>query len=397
MSENLDEKKTAESAKPVEKKSEVVKPSESDTKGRKGSFMRRQIPPIIVLVLGIICYALSYLIGGFIGGLVAMFAFLLFFSALITLIFSLLKSKKSKLIGVIVAVVLIVVIAAYVIVGLGIYKKRWDKDMEGNQSLSWVLNLYPAMWVNSTVISMDDYWLHVRAMKHFFGEQMQVEFDSAEGQEMMTEIENQVEEKLKTEALISQLVKSEGVEVNDSDVEEEFQNYVTQLGGSEEDAIKSFEQQFGWGTKEEVKKYAIYPYVERVKLLEKLMESDDYKTPAKEKAEEVLAKVKEKPESFSDLAKEYSDDLQSAELGGELGFFGEGMMVPAFEEAAFALDTGQISEVVETDFGYHIITVNEKKEDEENGEQVKAAHILLGYFESWLQEKEDEANISIWI
>ena len=60
-------------------------------------------------------------------------------------------------------------------------------------------------------------------------------------------------------------------------------------------------------------------------------------------------------ESFSNLAKELSIDKASGKRGGDLGFFRKGMMVKPFEDVAFKLEKGQISELVKTEFGYHII------------------------------------------
>ena len=84
------------------------------------------------------------------------------------------------------------------------------------------------------------------------------------------------------------------------------------------------------------------------------------KTKAKAQADDLLAQLK-KGADFADLAKKFSQDPGSAQNGGDLGFFGKGQMVPAFEQATFALKPGQTSGVVETPFGYHIIRVSETK------------------------------------
>ena len=79
------------------------------------------------------------------------------------------------------------------------------------------------------------------------------------------------------------------------------------------------------------------------------------KSAAKEKADKLLAQLRKNPADFARLAKENSQDPGSAERGGDLDFFGKGMMVPSFEEVAFKLKQGEISDVVQSDFGFHII------------------------------------------
>ena len=81
------------------------------------------------------------------------------------------------------------------------------------------------------------------------------------------------------------------------------------------------------------------------------------KDKAKAKAEEIFKQVKADPKSFADVAKKESVDPGSAKEGGDLGWFGKGMMVPAFEEAVFNAKEGDIVGPVESEFGYHVISV----------------------------------------
>jgi len=85
--------------------------------------------------------------------------------------------------------------------------------------------------------------------------------------------------------------------------------------------------------------------------------SDADKAKARERAARILAEVRKSPGRFAELARRNSSDAGSASKGGDLGFFSRGMMVQPFEEAAFRLKPNQIGDLVESDFGFHIIKI----------------------------------------
>ena len=89
--------------------------------------------------------------------------------------------------------------------------------------------------------------------------------------------------------------------------------------------------------------------------------SEEDKKQAQKKAEDILSKIKA-GEDFAKLASEFSDDPGSKSKGGDLGFFARGRMVKPFEDAAFALKVGEVSGIVESPFGYHIIKAEERKD-----------------------------------
>jgi parvulin-like peptidyl-prolyl isomerase len=101
------------------------------------------------------------------------------------------------------------------------------------------------------------------------------------------------------------------------------------------------------------------------------------------KAENILRRARS-GEDFSKLADEFTDDPSGKGRGGDLGWFGRGMMVKPFEDAAFALKPGELSGVVESPFGFHVIKLEERRGGAAAGaaEEVRARHILVRYTEA---------------
>lgn len=104
--------------------------------------------------------------------------------------------------------------------------------------------------------------------------------------------------------------------------------------------------------------------------------SADAVKAAEEKAKGLLTRVKADPAQFAQLAKENSQDPGSAQNGGDLGFFGPGAMVQAFNDAVFAMKKGEISDIVRTDFGLHIIQLTDVKSAEIKPYEAMRASIL---------------------
>lgn len=115
------------------------------------------------------------------------------------------------------------------------------------------------------------------------------------------------------------------------------------------------------------------------------------KARAREKAQAILARVKARPDTFADEARQNSDDPGSKAAGGDLDFFGKGAMVKPFEDAAFALKPGEISDIVETDFGFHVIRVTGQRGGEKKPFEAVRGEILAEVKRQLAQRRYAEA------
>jgi parvulin-like peptidyl-prolyl isomerase len=188
------------------------------------------------------------------------------------------------------------------------------------------------------------------------------------------EFKEQVKEQLMVIKLIDQEVKAKVVPPTDSEIEDFYKQNESEMVEPEQ--------------------------VRARHILIKVDENTDRKK-ALNKIRGILKEVKKGDTSFAELAKKYSEG-PTAPRGGDLGFFIRGQMVRKFEEAAFALKVGEISDVVETEYGYHIIQCIEKKASEKKSLEEIREYLRNFIFQKkmeerygkWLRELRDKASIT---
>ncbi len=197
---------------------------------------------------------------------------------------------------------------------------------------------------------------------------------------------SEILDQLITRQLIFQEANRIGITVSEEEVDEEIDTIIEESFQGEEEEFLMVLEQYGISleafredarlnllaaeialeqvdfTEEDVEKYFaeqrfLYDQPEEIEARHILVEDEA-------EAQEVVGLLEEGVD-FSDLAREYSIDMSNKDDGGYLGFFGRGRMVEEFEEAAFSLEIGDLSGPVATEYGYHIIEVLDRVEEEE--------------------------------
>lgn len=231
--------------------------------------------------------------------------------------------------------------------------------------------------------------------------------------ELYEEMKGQVGE-VALQQLLFNKVLSEKYEVSDEEVDQAVNDMKEQYGENFDLVLQSNQLEDEDALRELLKQQLL---IEQAALKDVEVTEDEIKEKYEEYQPEIrashilvedeataadLKKQLDEGADFAELAKEHSTDTVSAQNGGDLNFFGPGMMVPEFEEAAYALDVNEISDPVQTQNGWHIIKVTEKTEKQsyedmkdELEREVKLSKVDAGSLQETLQNELKDANVKI--
>ncbi len=284
------------------------------------------------------------------------------------------------------------VVVILLIFGVLVYRYKSDSPIV--YTVSRVVP-YPVEKVNGSFVTYGKFLFEVNSIKQYYKSQVGsdnkplVDFNTADGKAKLTELRKQVMDQLKLDTVTQQLIDKNKISVSAKEINDQIDQIVKSSGGQDK-VNEVLTKYYGW-TMNDLRGKVKFQLAKQ-KLQDKIASDDSINAQAKAKAQQVLTEVNAGGD-FGELAKKYSQDTTAAN-GGDLGFFGKGQMVKEFEDVAFALQPGQVSGIVKTKYGYHIIKVLEKKDD-----QVHAAHILIKGidFDQYLQDQTSKAKVSQYL
>jgi len=295
------------------------------------------------------------------------------------------SSKKRKKYFWPIVIVLILVFLVFMFLSSGMLAYKYGVS---NPYLQKVVSQipYPAAIVNYETVGLSRYYEEVKAVEDMVKNQ---------GKELTPEVKKSIREdvieKLIHDEIIYQLAKEYGVEVTEEEINSEKEKMIEQLGVSREEADKKLQELYGWDFDTFFEKIVVSSFYQQ-KVREAFFESEKIQNETKERAQEILEKVKAGEKTFEEIAREYSDDERFSQLGGEVGWVTKGNMPPELETAAFSMKKGDISDLIKTEQGYHIIKIEDKKEDDS---EVFIRDIFISYpdFEQRLLDYLSESKV----
>ncbi len=298
----------------------------------------------------------------------------------------------------------LVSILAVALVGsalIGIYRVYAKADTNNFSLVVAKALRLPVMKVNGQSVLFSNYAEDMRAIQKL------VAFDKANNGNSASltseQMSDQVLWRLANNILVKEAAAKYGVKVETKDVEDLKANLLKQFK-DEAEIEKEIQQRYGW-TYAQYEEKVIKNFVLQQKIGDKIQGDQKAREEIRNKALSILNDIKA-GKDFSEEAKKYGEDGTKSN-GGDLGWFGKGDMVPEFENAVYALKVGEITQdLVETEYGYHIIKLDERKTEKTKdakgktveAEKVHARHILFRFPtpETFLDQMAKSASFHLY-
>lgn len=278
--------------------------------------------------------------------------------------------------------------------GVGVYRYNWN-DPITRRMLRVVP--YPAMVVEGQVVTMNEFYKQLDILTYFSdnlfalapkGSQALNETDKREG----------VTSKIVKDRLVASYLEENQVDITEEDKTRKLQEILA--SDLDEQQIREAVGSIYGTSLEDFRRYFVEPLA-RMERAEKFLQESSSVAELRLKAEQVRKDIEAKVITFESAARANSNH-SSAVNGGDLGYFPRGERLPLLEEKIFSLAVGQMSDILETETGFHLVLLEDKKEVEVEGqkqEQVRVRYIFWAQptLEEWLEKAIKEKKIQSFV
>lgn len=277
---------------------------------------------------------------------------------------------------------------------------------------------YPVAIANGNFITSSEIIADTEAVRNFYESQdfskvgMRVDFNTSQGQQRLKIKEKDILDKKIENLIIIKLAKERGIKISQSDAEN-ILNQQIKDSGNEQSFRVNLKNIYGWDVKD-FRENVVVPQLYMRKLMQHYFEKESKETEGYQTIQKAKNELEQDGSNFEQIAKKYSQG-KSAESGGELGWFRKDQLAPEVGNMVFNLEEGQISGVISSSLGYHIVQALQFREIESDGKnnesqstqdgsgneekikEVKIRQIFVsdGGFIQWLSGQKKKASVMV--
>ncbi|HLC44523.1 MAG: hypothetical protein A2722_03460 [Candidatus Doudnabacteria bacterium RIFCSPHIGHO2_01_FULL_50_11] len=272
----------------------------------------------------------------------------------------------------------------------GIYRVRWQ-----NPTVSTITKVlpFPAAMVNWRIVSLYEFNSRFDAYKKAITYNQDYDFSDPKNTDDIHKQQDALLTRMIDLKLEEQLARSRGISVSSDEVDRELETIAVQAQVDPSNLDDLVNNIYGWSRQQFIANVVI-PQIRERKLQQAVASDVTLNADALARAQDVLQQITAGGD-FAKLAEQYSDDPSSKPQGGDLGWNPSGAFVTEFEDAVSRLEIGKTSDLVTTQFGYHIVQVLGRTGEGTADAKTHVRHILIATkpFTDWLAQQTEQSKV----